>query len=221
MLRCRVFQKSESAEAYARRRDEILTAAEHCFVKAGFHRTTIQNIAVDAGMSVGNVYRYFTSKDAVVEALVGRDQAKTAEDFDSLRTDDPMGAFGSLMRRQIVENGQARSVLWLEICAEAARNPTVAAVTRAHEQAIAAHLTSFFTRVLAERSRAGLPGAADPHALARMVITLFCGLMVRQAMGPATEAPAGVDQMLAVVSAAVAGDVAPALEAGTKIEVYA
>lgn len=221
MLRCGVFQKSESVEAHARRRGEILTAAEHCFVKAGFHRTTIQNIAADAGMSVGNVYRYFASKDAVVEALVGRDQAKMAEDFDSLRTDDLLGAFGSLMRRQIAENGRARSVLWLEICAEAARNPAVAAVTRANELAIAAHLTSFFTRVVGERSKAGLPAASDPRALAKMVIMLFCGLMVRQAVEPATELAAAVDQMLAMVSAAVAGRLAQGLDIDTEIGVYA
>ena len=66
----------------------------------------------------------YASKDAVVEALVLRDQAKMAEDFDSLSGDDLVGAFAALMRRQIVECGPAQSILWLEICAEATRNPT-------------------------------------------------------------------------------------------------
>ena len=220
MLTCKVFQRPESAEAHYRRRGEILTAAEHCFVKSGFHRTTIQNIAAEAGMSVGNVYRYFASKDAVVEALVGRDQAKMADDFDSLRTADPMGAFGALMRRQIVENGRAQSILWLEICAEAARNPAIATVTRAHEQAILRHLTAFFAGVIAERSRQSLPSAEDPIALAQLVITLFCGLMVTQALAP-VETPADVDLMLSVVSAAVAGLITPDAAASRKLELCA
>ncbi len=217
MLGCKVFRRPESEEAFARRREEILVAAEHCFVKSGFHRTTIQNIAADADMSVGNLYRYFASKDAVVEALVARDQAKAAEDFDSLATDDPMGAFAALMRRQLVDGGRARSVLWLEICAEAARNPTIAAVTRAHEQVISTHLRSFFSRVIAERSKRGLPSAIDADGLAGLVITLFAGSMVMQAVA----ADAGVDQMLGVVAAALEGRIPSGAEADHGVEAYA
>jgi hypothetical protein len=132
-----------------------------------------------------------------------------------------MGAFASLMRRQILDGGRAQSILWLEICAEAARNPTIAAVTRAHEQAISAHLTAFFSHVIAERSKAGLPTAVDPNALAKLVITLFAGLMVTQALAPDVAPQAGVDQMLSVVSAAVGGRVALGSDADAKLEVYA
>jgi AcrR family transcriptional regulator len=39
------------------RRDEILAAAQRCFVRSGFHKTSMHEICVEAGMSPGNLYR--------------------------------------------------------------------------------------------------------------------------------------------------------------------
>ncbi len=219
ILACKVFRKPESAEVYERRRGAILAAAERGFVKSGFHRTTMQSIAADADMSVGNVYRYFSSKDAVVEALVGREQAAMARDFDSLSDDDLMGSFAALMRRQIVEAGRTEAILWLEICAEASRNPAIAAVTRAHEQAILAHLTAFFSRVVAQCAQPG--AAADPSALAKLVITLFTGLMVTQALNPEPAAAVVIDQLLTTVTAALGAGTASESPVETRMRIDA
>ena len=198
--------RTETSDVQARRTGEILGAAEVCFVRSGFHRTTIQSIADEAAMSVGNVYRYFPSKDAVVEALIVRDHAMMAADFDRLATDDLMGGFAALMRRQILECGHAQAVLWLEICAESARNPVIAAVTQAHHRAIAGHLQTFFARVAAERARTGKSLSNDPATLAQLVMTLFSGLMVTQALaGELIAMNARIDHLLAIVGAAVEG----------------
>ena len=63
------------------RRSRILDAAERCFVRSGFHRTTMQDVAAEAGMSPGNLYRYFPSKDAIVIGLTERDRSDVAKDF--------------------------------------------------------------------------------------------------------------------------------------------
>src|SRR5688572_16658198 len=67
------------------RRTHIINAAERCFVRAGFHRTTMQDVAAEAGMSPGNLYRYFPSKDALVAGLCGRDRAELAREFQEMR----------------------------------------------------------------------------------------------------------------------------------------
>jgi TetR/AcrR family transcriptional repressor of uid operon len=41
------------------RRAEILAAAERCFVRSGFHQASMHEICIEAGMSPGNLYRYF------------------------------------------------------------------------------------------------------------------------------------------------------------------
>src|SRR6188474_1076875 len=65
----------------ADRRDEILSAAQRCFVRSGFHQTSMQEICAEAGMSAGNLYRYFPSKEAIIAGIAERDRADAAEQF--------------------------------------------------------------------------------------------------------------------------------------------
>src|ERR1700716_2619680 len=54
------------------RRHQIVTAARQCVVRHGFHAATMAEIALAAQMSVGQIYRYFPNKDAIVHAIVER-----------------------------------------------------------------------------------------------------------------------------------------------------
>jgi AcrR family transcriptional regulator len=59
---------------WLRRKDarpaEILDAALELFVQQGFERTRIEDIARRAGVTGGVIYRYFASKEAVLESLI-------------------------------------------------------------------------------------------------------------------------------------------------------
>jgi AcrR family transcriptional regulator len=50
----------------------IVEAAEALFRQIGFAKTTVADIAAELGMSPANVYRFFTSKGAIVEAICKR-----------------------------------------------------------------------------------------------------------------------------------------------------
>jgi AcrR family transcriptional regulator len=50
------------------RRSEILEAARRCVARSGFHQTSMHDICTEAGMSPGNLYRYFPSKEAALLA---------------------------------------------------------------------------------------------------------------------------------------------------------
>src|SRR3712207_3246859 len=110
------------------RRSRILDAAERCFVRSGFHRTTMQDVAAEAGMSAGNLYRYFPSKDAIVVGLSERDRREVAESFAVMSEDgrDFMAKFVELGRRHFEDEPREKAVLCLEIWAEATRNPEFA-----------------------------------------------------------------------------------------------
>jgi AcrR family transcriptional regulator len=54
------------------RRQQILDAAAACFVREGFHGTSIAKISKAAGMSPGHIYHFFESKEAIIGALVER-----------------------------------------------------------------------------------------------------------------------------------------------------
>ncbi|PHR56006.1 MAG: TetR family transcriptional regulator [Arcobacter sp.] len=53
-----------------KRRESIISAALKLFSKQGYYITTIPDIAEKIGMSVGNFYNYFTSKDSLAKELV-------------------------------------------------------------------------------------------------------------------------------------------------------
>ncbi len=52
-----------------RQRLAITVAARLCFAHRGFYATTMDEIIAQAGMSPNTVYRYFPSKDALVQAV--------------------------------------------------------------------------------------------------------------------------------------------------------
>jgi len=52
--------------------DEILAAAARVLVGVGYDRASTKRIAASAGISIGSLYQYFPSKEAVVAELMDR-----------------------------------------------------------------------------------------------------------------------------------------------------
>lgn len=59
--------------------DAILDAALVLFAEQGFHATIVPDIAARAGVGAGTIYRYFGSKEAIVNALYRRWKVAFAE----------------------------------------------------------------------------------------------------------------------------------------------
>jgi AcrR family transcriptional regulator len=53
-------------------RARIIAAAEALFLRLGFAKTTVADIAAELEMSPANVYRFFASKNAIVEEICKR-----------------------------------------------------------------------------------------------------------------------------------------------------
>ncbi len=59
------------SEAYTdARRTEIVAAASRCFAEHGFRATQMRDVAKQAGLSTGALYRYFASKEELSRAVV-------------------------------------------------------------------------------------------------------------------------------------------------------
>jgi AcrR family transcriptional regulator len=61
-----------SEEHLERRRQQILDAARRCFIRKGVHATSMQDIFAESDMSAGAVYRYFKSKNAIIDSITGQ-----------------------------------------------------------------------------------------------------------------------------------------------------
>lgn len=65
------------------RREEIMAAARRCFVKDGFHSTSMQDIFAASGLSAGAVYRHFAKKEDIILAIA---EANMADVVDVVRS---------------------------------------------------------------------------------------------------------------------------------------
>jgi AcrR family transcriptional regulator len=59
--------------------EQILNAARRCFVREGFHTTTMADVIAESGLSVGAVYRYFPGKEDLIRAAVQGSIERVAE----------------------------------------------------------------------------------------------------------------------------------------------
>lgn len=56
--------------AIEKRREIIEDAARELFIKQGFHATSMRDIAKGAGVSLGNLYNYYETKDSIFESII-------------------------------------------------------------------------------------------------------------------------------------------------------
>lgn len=62
--------KELSEQMRAESRAQIIAAARHLFADRGYFKCTVSDIAREAGMSQGNVYWYFKSKEDLLKAVL-------------------------------------------------------------------------------------------------------------------------------------------------------
>jgi AcrR family transcriptional regulator len=58
-----------TAEYRDARRTQVLDAARRCFVRDGFHATSMADVCREAGVSAGVAYLYFAGKDDIITAI--------------------------------------------------------------------------------------------------------------------------------------------------------
>ena len=195
--------------AEAERRLQILEAAERAFVGNGFHATTMQHVADEASMSAGNLYRYFPSKEAIVEGLCELDQVELAQAFAELMADNRHIAeamrFG--LRKHVLAKPPEKARLLVEIWAEAGRNPRVAQLTHAIDAEMRARVEGLI-------EAAKLAGVAAPHLNsrfgARFFVTFVAGLFKRMAIegdfDPEVETPMAIGVLKGLLAGALSPD---------------
>ena len=166
--------------ADAERRERILEGAERAFVRHGFHAATMQDVADELGMSAGNLYRYFPSKEAIVEGLCAVDQGERAQAFAELMADkgDIMEAMCAALRRHVLEKPPEKARLIVEIWAEAGRNPAIASMCGAIDANVRVGLTQL---VETAKAKSQASPQLDAEFAARVMITVVVGLFKRRA----------------------------------------
>jgi AcrR family transcriptional regulator len=189
------------------RRAQILAAAVACFARQGFHRTTMQDIVREARLSPGAIYRYFASKDAIIDTIAAERHAREAALIAGAGGGDLADVLARLARaffnllRDPGERQQRR--VGVQLWAEALRNPRLLARARAGIERPRAMLA----RLVRDAQAGGAaPPGIDPDAAARLMIAAFQGFTLQQVWNPNL----AVEPYLATIEAALGALAVPA-----------
>ena len=141
-----MFHRRSAVPAAEQRSTEILASVRSAFAEKGFDGASMQDLARAAGMSVGNFYRYFPSKSAIVAALITHDLREIEQDFAAILVSPaPLEALRHLLHRRIPEHQNCNDgKLWAEISAAAQRKPEVGLACSRMETDTLAYLTRVF-----------------------------------------------------------------------------
>ncbi len=177
-------------EARAARREQIIAAALACFAHAGYHATTMADVAAQAGVSKGTPYLYFERKEALFIALheewdcglAGRVSAAIAALPGAGRSSPRrvLHAVAAAVAGHVLEQAQTCRVL-MEARALAAHEPVIAAAVRAADTRTHQQLES----LIAAGVEAGeWPAGTDPELAARLFTAGLYGLMAQWHLAP-------------------------------------
>lgn len=180
--------------APSERQTRILDAAERVFARAGFHAATMQDVAGEAGMSPGNLYRYFASKDAIIAGMAERDRTLIAADFAEL---DPakgsvLDQLEALGRKHLVEEPREKSIICIQIWAEAARNPEMAQMCAAIDGTVVGGLGF---AIAGAKASGELPANLDDARFLQAVFMMADGFFCRRATDPSFDPAMAADTL--------------------------
>lgn len=177
-----IIMRRPNVQLQTDRRDEILAAAQRCFSRSGFHQASMQEICAEAGMSPGNLYRYFASKEAIILGIAERDRAEVTEQLAAADfSKDFWGTFAALARHHVVNTTQEKVGLCAEIMTESRRNPEIARVFQAFDADVKARLIAILQDA-AERGEVSRD--VDFDHVVTMLMAMVDGVWWRRAVDP-------------------------------------
>jgi AcrR family transcriptional regulator len=181
------------------RREQIIEAARVCFLTKGLHNTSMQDLIREADLSVGAVYRYFKSKNEIINAIAekfagGIATAVLAIADKRLPLAEAMDAALDVIDAQLGARGAFP--LAVQLWSEATIDPAIAEIVRERY----AQLQGAFVTIAGHAQERGeLPAEADTVAVASALFSLMPGYALQRMLigGPDKETyAAGVATLL-------------------------
>lgn len=161
-------------------RDKIIFAAIECFIRKGFHQTSVRDIAQTAGVSQGNLYNHFKGKAELITEIA-RIERDSVDDVlsaaNGLPPLDGLRAIGLAYIRNAATPADA--ALTLEISAEAIRNPEIATAFMATRTHLRAGLLELF---LAGQQDGSINADLPQQETVSLLLDLWDGQAVRSGL---------------------------------------
>lgn len=168
------------------RRQQILDAAAACFSRRGFHQTTMQDICSESELSPGAVYRYFRSKEEIIEGMGEHRQRENAERLErAMAKGTTAEVFDELLRVFFVDREMDEfrdfCALTIEFLSEAPRSERIRESQRQTNKAVRDALADL---VRQSQARGDINAALDPEGVARVMVALYHGFITQKLVDP-------------------------------------
>jgi TetR/AcrR family transcriptional regulator, transcriptional repressor of aconitase len=166
------------------RRRQILDAARRCFIRNGFHATSMQDVLAEANLSTGAVYRYFKGKDDIIGAIGAEALADLATAFDAHdgAQPPPLTDIVDLVLQADsppLAGSEESARLLIQIWSEALRSPSLASQLTEVMDAIRGVVAGL---VVQHQQRGLLPADIPATQVAGVLIALVHGFLVQRAV---------------------------------------
>jgi AcrR family transcriptional regulator len=178
-------QRLSRAERSAQTRGELMASARRLFLRTGFHATSLELVAEDAGFTIGAVYSRFGSKaDLFLAILDERIDQIVGEVAQVAALDQPLPAHAEQLagrRLAFLDREREWFPLVLEFWSHAARDQRLRGEFAARHQ----RLVEAYTRLIeADYARLGLTLPMAPELLARAVVAMGNGIALERLADP-------------------------------------
>jgi AcrR family transcriptional regulator len=173
------------------RRQQILDAAQACFLRNGFHQTSMQDVIREANLSVGAVYRYFPSKTDLITAIAEQVIDEIAATFDHMLAEEHAPPIVEALERGVdlvtANTGPDGTLrLALQIWSESTTDPVLASFVDKVYRRIREILVTLARRAI---ERGDLPPGTDPQEIGVVLFSLMPGYALQRILtgGPEPE----------------------------------
>lgn len=180
------------------RRRQIIEAAAACFDREGFHRTSMQDICRQAELSPGAIYRYFRSKEEIIEAMGEEHLRRDLELIEAARRqEDTLEVFEELAHLFFNRFQLENAACDVELYAEALRNETIRETLKKGSDGIRESFKGVIQRA---QERGEIKPSLDPDAVARAFMALFGGFVLQKAVDPDADIEAYTRVVMSLVN---------------------
>jgi AcrR family transcriptional regulator len=175
-----------SDEYKLNRRQQIIDAAYRCFVRNGFHETSMRDIYEETQLSPGAVYNYFRSKEEIIEGSFQFDYERSRELFKSARhSDDPLKALEELLNFLFTGLEDAARLQAPRINVQAWGQALInRRFQETMNQLFDVYLDDAAHIIGRAQERGEVDANLDSRAVARSILSLYFGLELQLALDP-------------------------------------
>jgi AcrR family transcriptional regulator len=195
-----IHERPRAAKSAARRR-HLLDTARNLFVERGFHQTGMAQIAAASGIAVGQIYRDFANKEAIVAAICETDLAAWLEEENlqaALCTGDSAAIRAWIERVVTDEPSYDNRRLMCELLAEVGRNQRIADVNQRTEDRLRTSLSAALTALAPQAT------VQSRSTLMDFVLALSWGMVARMELSPGSDHAAARDYAATILQREVA-----------------